>query len=149
MKHLLKMAFCLVFITVSCAMASPRIGQTPEGICTRDINLWGNAGQCTCDDGKIYDDRAGLCIEGEENEQILVQGPVSTQMAAIGGETTGIVITTPEGESYELIVPLADQEKMKKLDGLWFEIAGELITIKSTELQERRAIIVDKIAVLE
>ena len=42
-----------------------------------------------------------------------------------------------------------DQEKLKKLDGMYIEVAGELITITSVERKGREAIIVEKLAVLE
>ena len=138
-----------LMMVASSVIASPRVGQSPQGICTTDFNLWGHAGQCSCGEGQVYDERAGLCFETAGREVITVQGPVSANMVAIGGETTGFEIKTPKEDSYELILKVHDQEKLKKLDGMWFEVVGELIIIESVERKDRRAIIIDKIAVLE
>lgn len=149
MKITPSIAICVVLITLSSAMASPRVGQRPEGMCTRDLNLWGHASQCSCDTYTIYDERSGLCLQGNDIEQIRVQGAITAGMMAIGGETTGVLIKTSEGESYELILKIADQEKLTKLNGIWFEIVGELISIESVEIKGRKAIMADRIAVLE
>lgn len=149
MKKISTLVICLLSITFSLATASPRTGQRPEGVCLRDFNLWGHASNCSCKEQKVYDDRAGLCLEDGDGVKIIVQGPISAGMVAIGGETTGFVIKTPEGVSYELILKVADQKKLKKLSGLWFEVAGEFIVINSVEIAERKAIIVDTLAVLE
>jgi hypothetical protein len=114
-----------------------------------DVNPWGLSSRCSCDQGKVYDQRAGLCFENGEAEEITVQGAVSAGIAAIGGETTGFEIKTQTEKSYELILKVVDQEKLSTLDGMWFEIVGELINIESVEKKERQAIIVEKIAVLE
>lgn len=156
MKKKAIMAVCMA-MTVSalagaCAAASTasiRIGHVPDGICTRDFNLWGHASSCNCDEGAVYDDRAGLCLEGEESEKIIVQGAISAGMAAIGGETTGFLIETSEAKSFELILKLEDQQKLTKLSGLWFEIEGEPIIIESVEMKHRQVLIVDVIRVLE
>lgn len=79
----------------------------------------------------------------------MIQGPVTTGVLAIGGESTGFSIKTSEGDLYELILKTADQEKLTKLNGIWLEIEGELISIDSVEIKGRKAIIVEKIAVLE
>lgn len=149
MKIMPTIAICVVLLTTSCAMALPRVGQRPEGICTRDLNLWGNASQCSCSTGNIYNEQSGLCLQGDTIERITVQGAITAGIMAIGGETTGFSITNPEGESYELILTIADQEKFTKLNGMWFEIEGELIAIESVEITGRKAIIADRIAVLE
>ena len=149
MKITPSIAICVVLITTSSAMASPRVGQRPEGMCTRDLNLWGHASQCSCETCNIYDERSGLCLQGDDVEQITVQGAITAGMMAIGGETTGFSIKTSEGDSYELILKTADQEKLTKLNGIWFEIEGELINIESVEIKGRTAIITDRIAVLE
>ncbi|WP_136809018.1 hypothetical protein [Desulfosediminicola flagellatus] len=142
-------AICVVLVTTSCAMALPRVGQRPEGICTRDLNLWGNASQCSCTTGDVYNERSGLCLQGDNIEQITVQGAIIAGMMAIGGESTGFSIKTPEGDSYELILTTADQDKFTRLNGMWFEVEGELITIDSVKIKGRKAIIADRIAVLE
>lgn len=149
MRKTSNIAVCIILFTFSSAMASPRVGQRAAGICTRDLNLWGHASQCSCDPGIIYDERSGLCLQGDDIEHVMVQGALTTGIVAIGGETTGFMIETSEGDSYELILRTADQEKLAKLNGMWFEIEGELINIDSLEITGRKAIVADKVAVLE
>ncbi len=120
-----------------------------EGACTRDINPWGHAGRCSCDVGQKYDERAGLCLAGDEIETVVVSGAVTAGMMGIGGETTGFIIETKNGDVYELILKTADQDQLNKLSGMWFEIEGELIAIESVERKERKAIIAERISVLE
>lgn len=149
MKHISIATVCLFLIFCSQAMAAPRIGQTPEGICTMDFNPWGHASQCSCAENELYDERAGLCLAGNTNVEITVQGAVTAGMAAIGGESTGYELKTPKEQTYELILQVADQQKLNKLSGMWFEVTGEFIIIQSVERSERKAVIVDKLAVLE
>lgn len=149
MKKISVITICIVLLIFSSALAAPRSGQQPEGICTRDLNLWGHASRCSCQDGKVYDSRAGLCLVNTKGEMFMVQGAILADMAAIGGETTGISIETEKDGTYELILQSTDQEKLKKLNGMWFEVVGEFIIIESVEIKERRAIIVEKLAVLE
>ena len=149
MKIISIIALCLLFLSVSLAAESPRMGHRSMGICTSDFNLWGNSSQCKCEKEEVYDERAGLCLSNGEAEKITVQGAISTDVAAIGGETTGFVIKTFEETSYELILKRADQETVKELGGPWFEVSGEHIIIESVEMKRRQAIIVDTFAVLE
>lgn len=149
MKQIWITVVCFLLLTSASVWAAGRTGQRPEGICTSDFNLWGHSSQCSCSDGSSYDERAGLCLEEAAPEVITVQGSVTAGMAAIGGETTGFEITTKAGETYELILRVADQEKLSTLNKMWFEVTGELVVIKGVERQERRAIIGDTLAVLE
>lgn len=148
MKNILLASFCFLLLSSS-VWASPRTGQRPEGICTSDFNLWGHSSQCSCPEGNTYVQRAGLCLNDAEAEKIIVSGPIAAGMAAIGGETTGFEITTTEDVTYELILKVADQEKLSTLDNMWFEVSGELIIIEGVERQERKAIIVEALGVLE
>lgn len=149
MKMISVIAFCISLLICSSLWASPRTGQRPEGICTSDFNLWGHSSQCSCEEGTAYDQRAGLCLEGGAAAEVTVQGAVSAGMAAIGGETTGFEIKTKDEKSYELILKVADQEKLSTLDGMWFEITGELVVIKGVERKERNALIAEQLGVLE
>ncbi len=149
MKTISIMAVLLTLLVCSSPLAATRTGQRSVGICTSDFNLWGHSSQCSCDQSKVYDQRAGLCLEDKEAVEITVQGAVSAGLAAIGGETTGFEIKTQAEGSYELILKVVDQEKLSTLDGMWFEVVGEIITIESVERKERKAIIVDNLAVLE
>lgn len=149
MKTILSILYCCIFAFVSSAFASPRVGVKPSGICTRDINPWGHASQCSCNDGDLYDGRSGLCLTGVTPEKIMIQGAVSAGMMAIGGESTGFTIETSEGKLYELILKTVDQKKLSKQSEMWFEINGELITVQGVEMKERRVIIVEQLAVLE
>lgn len=148
MNHLITV-ICLILLTATPILASQRTGHQPEGICTRDINPWGHASSCTCNTDQVYEQRAGLCLEGSVDKKIIVQGSVTADAVAIGAETTGFIIKTPEHKSYELFLKMEDQEKIKKIRGMWFEIEGELITIRSVELKQREAIIVKRLAVHE
>lgn len=149
MKKATSLILVTMLYTASCTAASPRAGQSPNGLCTRDINPWGHASQCSCDEGSIYDERAGLCLHGSPGQRVMLRGRVTAGVMAIGGETTGFVITTPQNDSYELILKVADQEKMTRLDGLSFEVEGELLIIESVERKQRKAIIAERIAILE
>ena len=148
MKNILLASLCIVLLS-SAVWASPRTGVRPEGICTSDFNLWGYSSQCSCADGRSYDQRAGLCLDNEEVEEITVSGAIASGMAAIGGETTGFEITSKEGDTYELILKVADHEKLSSLDKMWFEVTGELISIEGVERKERKAIIAETLGVLE
>lgn len=149
---MLRPLLCLVFLLSSChstAMISPRMGTNPVGICTMDFNPWGQASQCSCDQGQKYDERAGLCLSDGDAENIITQGKLETGMMAVGGETTGIVLTTYDDQSYELIVKVEERERLEKISGQSFEVTGELIKIESVEREERAAIIVEALNVLE
>ena len=148
MRNIL-LALLSVVLFSSSVWASPRTGVRPEGICTSDFNLWGHSSQCSCAKGSVYDQRAGLCLDAADAEEITVSGPVTTGMAAIGGETTGFEITTKEEITYELILKVADQEKLGGLDKMWFEVTGELIIIEGVEREDRKAIIAETLGVLE
>lgn len=149
MRRTLWVTFCIILLAVSTAAAAPRFGLRPIGVCSRDINPWGHASNCSCDDDNVYDERSGMCLKGNAVEKMIVQGAVSAGMMAIGGETTGFLITTSDGEAYELILKITDQEKLNKLSGMQFEIEGELITIEAIEFNERNALIADRLTVLE
>ncbi len=148
MRNILLASFSLILLGSS-AWAGPRSGVQPEGICTSDFNPWGHSSQCSCADERTYDQRSGLCLDQAEAQEITVSGPISSGLAAIGGETTGFEITTKEGDTYELILKVADQEKLSSLDQMWFEVAGELITIEGVERKDRQAIIAETLGVLE
>ena len=145
----------LVFFTMTVVLSeasstpSPRLGQQAEGICTRDFNRWGQASSCMCGEGSVYDERSGLCLSGDKATDILIQGTVASDIAAIGGETTGFLLETAEQETFELILTIEDQDKLRALNKMWFEISGEPIIIKTLEMGMRQAIIVDTISVLE
>ncbi len=148
MKNILLASLCIL-LSSAMVWAAPRTGVHPEGICTSDFNLWGHSSQCSCADGRDYDQRAGLCLNTAEAEEITVSGQISAGMAAIGGETTGFEISSKEGDTYELILKVADQEKLSSLDKMWFEVTGELIIIEGMERKDRQAIIAETLGVLE
>ena len=148
MKNILLASFCLVLLSAT-VYASSRTGARPEGVCTSDFNLWGHSSQCSCSEERTYDQRAGLCFDQAEAEEITVSGPIAAGLAAIGGETTGFEITSQQGDIYELILKVEDQEKLRSLDNMWFEVTGELITIEGVERQARQAIIAETLGVLE
>ncbi len=148
MRNILLASFFLILLG-STAWAAPRTGVHPEGICTSDFNPWGNSSQCSCAEERTYDQRSGLCLDQAEAQKIMISGPISSGLAAIGGETTGFEITSKEGDTYELILKVADREKLSSLDKMWFEVTGELITIEGVERKDRQAIIAENLGVLE
>ncbi len=149
MKRTSCIILLIVFSTSLPAMATPRIGIQPEGICTRDINPWGQASHCSCSGGNMYDERSGLCLQGDAAQKIMVQGTVSTGIMAIGGESTGTVIKTSEGLSYELILKSTDQQKVSQSGTKWCKIEGELITMEGVEINDRKIIIADTVTLSE
>ena len=149
MKTIVLLFIVMGFSSLSSAIASPKDGHLPEGICTKDINPWGQASKCSCKDNELYDPRAGLCFKDNNREKIMAQGPISSGMMAIGGETTGFVLTTPKDLSYELILKVTDQKKLQTIGNIWFEVTGDFINIISVERGPRQAIIVDTLNVLE
>ena len=145
------MVFVICVFLASCSVASitPRLGTMPEGMCTRDINQWGQSGHCSCEEGKTYDERAGLCLAAGGGGKVIVQGTIVAGMDAIRGETTGFEIRNFEGVSYHLALKVDDRKKLQDLSGLWFEVIGDVVIVESAEMKNRKIIIVDSLHFLE
>lgn len=144
MKSNMFLSVFLVIFLAFTANVEARTGQRPEGICTRDLNLWGHASHCSCSDGQVYDERTGLCLRRAVPEKIVIRGVISSGMMAIGGETTGFQLTTSEGIVYELILKDSEQVKLLKQGETEFELEGELVTFEGVEIKERSIFVVDR-----
>ena len=72
---------------------------------------------------------------------------IQTNMAAIGGETTGVVIKVGD-LSWELDLGenRALQELAEKLNGKTVLIKGTLMKIKGTEIGERNVVVVESLS---
>ncbi|NNK57619.1 MAG: hypothetical protein HKP44_09945 [Desulfofustis sp.] len=148
MKNILLASFCTLMFCSS-VWASLRTGVLAEGTCTSDFNPWAHSSQCSCTQGSTYDQRAGLCLDDADVEEITILGPIKAGMAANGGETAGFEITSKKGDIYDLIFEVADQEKLRTFDKMRFEVSGELIIIEGVERKRRTAIIAETLKVFE
>lgn len=115
--------------------------------CTQDYNEWGRGSSCGCPEATQYNQKIGLCLQGEAYP-IRVQGVLHSDVMAIGGEAAGFELETKFGR-FELIVKLAEIAKLQKANGLTFEVSGEFLLIPGVETQKRAVIIVDKLNWLE
>ena len=117
---------------------------TEGSICTRDYNPWGLASRCECPEPSAYEHRIGQCITGQL-QPLRVEGFISTQMAAIGGETTGIVLESSEIGYYELVLPLHLRAELEQaeLSGRSFTVTGDYINIRGIESGDRPTLIVN------
>jgi hypothetical protein len=78
---------------------------------------------------------------GEEN--ITIDGVLKTGVMAIGGESTGIVLTTDRG-AFELVFPAAKLAEIQKLEGKKIQIQGKKFTLEGPERGKRTVIAVLK-----
>ena len=83
----------------------------------------------------------------DEPKKVEVKGTLKTGVVAIGGETTGVVVTTEKEGSYELDLGKNKdpQDKADKLNGKAVVVAGELTVRKGGEVKERRIIAVSSL----
>lgn len=145
MKKYLLTSMSGLFFFAALAQAQRTEGIYPTGICTRDLNAWGNASICECPEKYKYENRAGLCIPADSTlEQCLLTGSLNLNAMAIGGETTGIELVSEE-KTYELILQRQLTSKLAESASHSFEVAGELIYLPGVERAERPAIIVTDI----
>ncbi len=121
--------------------------ETQTLACTLDYNQWGHGSSCGCPEATQYNQKIGLCLQGEAYP-IRVQGVLHSDVMAIAGETTGIELETKFGR-FELMVKLPDIVKMQKGNGLTFEVSGEFLLIPGVEARRRSVIIVDELNWLE
>ena len=115
--------------------------------CTLDYNEWGHGSSCGCPEGAQYNQKIGLCLQGEAYP-IRVQGILHSGVMAIGGEATGFELETKSGR-FELIVKVAEIAKLQKANGLTFEVSGEFLLMPGVETHQRSVIIVDELNWLE
>jgi hypothetical protein len=88
--------------------------------------------------------RAAQPRQAQEGERIVVQGTLHTGIFAIGGETTGFIIETADGRTYELQLNRAQQAWAMRHDGQQIEVTGRLTIVPGVEGPDRQVIIVDK-----
>lgn len=134
-------------IFASAATYGAWVVDTPALVCTLDFNEWGHGSSCGCPEATQYNQRIGLCLQGEAYP-IRVQGVLHSGVTAIGGETTGFELETKFGR-FELIVRLAEIAKLQKANGLTFEVSGEFFLIPGVEIHKRSVIVVDELNWLE
>lgn len=120
-------------------------GRIPTGICTMDLNEWGQSGFCECFPGESYDKRSGLCMKSENiPESIMVQGAIKLNSDL----TNQISLNTWSGETFLLILKSSDRILMESLTGKPFEVQGELIGYPVNS-NYNPAIIVKELNILE
>jgi hypothetical protein len=85
--------------------------------------------------------------DGDHYAKVEVKGIIQTNMAAIGGETTGVVIKVGDlswdldlGENRVL------QELAERLNGKTVLVKGTLMRIKGTEIGERNVVVVESLS---
>ena len=88
--------------------------------------------------------------EGDHYARVELKGMLQTNMAAIGGETTGTVITVGD-LSWELDLGenRALQELAERLNGKTVLVKGTLKRIKGIERGERDVIVVESLSALD
>ncbi len=140
MKFILSLFFASIIATSASAVT---IVPVENQICTRDLNLWGQPSRCSCPDEVSYDQRIGKCVIGEV-EPIVVSGELLTGVSAIGGETTGFVLSDANRGDFELILTRPLRAEFSELDtsGTMYQIEGEYVLVEGIEIPERPTIIV-------
>jgi hypothetical protein len=88
--------------------------------------------------------------DGDHYARMELKGILQTNMAAIGGETTGVVITVGD-VSWELDLGenRAWQELAERLNGKTVLVKGTLKRIKGIERGERDVIVVESLSALD
>lgn len=66
-------------------------------------------------------------------------GTIKSGMMAIGGETTGTLLVTEQGESYELVM---EPEMLHELAGKKAKVSGTLLEKQGVEVPVRRIVTV-------
>lgn len=147
MKSILR--FLIVGLLSSTAFSADTVA-TDTLACSRDYNAWGKAGRCDCPIESSYESRIGRCLTGTL-EPVISTGTIASELAAIGGETTGIELQTGDNESYELVLPvlLKKQLEQANLKGLQYKVEGDLLHVKGVETGDRPTIIVNSLTLLE
>jgi hypothetical protein len=88
--------------------------------------------------------------DGDHYAKVEIKGVIQTNMAAIGGETTGTVIKVGDlsweldlGENKVL------QELAERLNGKTVLIKGTLMRVKGTEIGERNVVVVESLSAFD
>jgi len=115
-----------------------------EGLaCTEDYNPWGHGSFCPCPESTVYNKKIGECLAGAPYP-ILVSGVLHSKQAL----TKGVSLETQYGR-FELVVKLAELEKLQRADQLYFEAEGEFILMPTEGSHARPTIIVESLNWLE
>jgi hypothetical protein len=115
-----------------------------EGLaCTEDYNAWGHGSYCPCPEGTAYNKKIGECLAGAPYP-ILVSGVLHSKNAM----TRGVRLETEYG-MFELVVKLAELEKLQRADQLYFEADGEFILMPTESVHAHPTIIVESLHWLE
>lgn len=121
------------------------IGVRPQGICTRDINAWGNPSRCHCPNGLKYNEKAKLCFPQDiKLPKIIIQGKLNTHSR---GEFIDMTLEGVE-QHYGLILTRQKIENLRRLNALYFEVQGELFFL-SNMAAKTPAVIVEEVYILE
>jgi hypothetical protein len=91
--------------------------------------------------------RLSLTAADEKGVPGSFEGLLRTGVFAVGGETTGVVLTTRNGEQYEL--DLGKNPDLRKraeaLNGKAVVVVGECRIVEGIEVKQRRIIVVTKL----
>lgn len=117
--------------------------KTPTMACTRDLNEWGKASQCQCPEATNYNQKIGECLVGE-TWPILVEGVIRSKEA----DTKGVILETKFGR-FPLILKGEEIEKLSRVNGLPFEVSGELVLTTDKRMTPKSIIIVDTLSWLD
>jgi hypothetical protein len=97
-----------------------------------------------CEKGHHYDTHFARCLPlAKEQAKVSVQGTLKTGVVAIGGESTGFVLKTLDGEM-DILFAKEDRPAATLLDGKQVHIEGMKFTEKGLERKERTIIAVTK-----
>jgi hypothetical protein len=149
MKPIYRFMLLLIFMPVAELSAAELVRFEDDVICTRDINPWGKPSHCSCPEEARYDRRIGRCLVGDA-DLVTVEGPISENMLAIGGETTGFVVSNENKGDFELVLSFEQKYLISEAEsrGLTYKIDGELINVPGVEIEKRPTILVDKLEIL-
>ena len=103
--------------------------------CSADKNPWGQPRSCGCVGvaKSYYNPYLGECqAQAVPAATSTLVGTVKTGIMAIGGETTGIMLSTP-GASVELLFPVEQLSTIRKLDGKKIRVTGWKFTVIGVE----------------
>lgn len=149
MKFIYRFILLFAFLPVAQASAAELVTFGNDVICTRDINPWGKPSHCSCPDEARYDRRLGRCLIGDA-DIVSVEGPINEASMAVGGETTGFVVSNANKGDFELVLSFEQKHNIAEVEskGLTYKINGELINVPGVEITKRPTILVDSLEIV-
>ncbi|MDQ3230355.1 MAG: hypothetical protein M3Q07_00930 [Pseudobdellovibrionaceae bacterium] len=130
--------------TASAAQAAWVVPNEGQVACTDDYNAWGKASSCSCPEATVYNMKIGQCLAGVPYP-ILVSGVLHSKNAL----KNGVSLETSYG-TFQLVVKLAELEKLQRADQLYFEADGEFVLMPSAgKSAARPTILVENLSWLE